>query len=207
MRLARLLLAAPLVLAACGDDQIVTVTEPTGRPSAAISDAAHGGAGGFFFLAPIVEQPKHSAFGTFDPGRTVTVSVCLLRDATTLDAACSGEPAVLEPVAVGVDVHGHHYHTNWRTESFSAGQYYRVIVQEGTPGAIGGTWGYADVFIGATGKDFRGINKAEFAPLLDGRTLPIKFRIEKDAQPGQGGGSGEVPFCVANPDDPACIPT
>jgi hypothetical protein len=109
-------------------------------------------------------------------------------------------------VAIGVDVHGQHYHTNWRTESFTAGKYYRVIVQEGTPGAIGGTWGYADVFLGATGKDFREVNKAEFAPLLDGRTLPIKFRIEQGAQPGQGGG-GDVPFCVANPNHPDCVPT
>jgi hypothetical protein len=185
MRLARFLLAAPLALAACGDDNIVAPSGHAGRPSAAISDAAHDGTRGFYFLAPIVEQPRSSEFGAFDGSRTVKVSVCTLSAPGTSAAACRDVPRVLDPAVVGVDVHGHHYHTNWRTESFPSGEYYRVIVQEG--GAI---WGYADVLIGATGRDFRGINRGEFAPLLDGRTLPIKFRIEQGAQPGTGGTGG-----------------
>jgi hypothetical protein len=226
----RFALAIPFALAACSDAPtgIASGDRAPSRPNAQISDAAHDASvTGFFFLAPIVAQPKSSMFGTFDPTQTVTVSICPLANATTSDAACAGAPATLEAVSIGTDVNGNHYHTNWRTELFAAGQYYRIFVERGTPGAITGRWGFADVYLSATGRDFREINRTEFTPLLDGRTLPIKFRIEEGASPvpvtgGNGGGTvggsdtpdangdGETTqeeidaFCLKNPASPFC---
>lgn len=93
-------------------------------------------------------------------------------------------------------MNGNHYQVNWQPDSidFPPGNYYRIRVIDNHTGV---EWGHADVYLGNTGKEFRGIDATEFVPLLDGRTIPIKFRIDQGATipPSSGGtgGGGGVP--------------
>lgn len=155
------------------------------RPSASISDAAHGaGTVGFYFLPPLVAQPNDT--GTFDPNRAATVTVCPL--GVSPAPACIGAPLLVSPAVV--DVNGNHYQVNWNTDTslYPADAYYRVAVSDS---ATSTEWGHVDVFLGSSGKGFHSIDQTEFSPLLDGRTVPIKFRIDVGAHVGtSGGGSG-----------------
>lgn len=159
-------------------------------PRASISDAAHNGTAGFYFLPPLVAEPHDTAH--LDAGRKVTVQVCPLGNPAA--GSCIGPAILVSPAAV--DVNGNHYQVNWQTDVGTpwTDTYYRIsVVDDGTTAE----WGHVDVYLGSTGKGFRGINQAEFTPLLDGRTVPVKFRIGVGAQapaagssPGTGGTPG-----------------
>ena len=199
----RFLLVAPLAVAACAEapTSLSSRSEAPGRPNAAISDAAHGGGTpGFYFLAPLVAQPKFS--GEFNPNYQVAVYVCSLGGSVTQAPAdsCAGGTRV-SPVEVNVN--GQHYHANWNMDlaEFPAGQYYRIrVVENGSERE----WAFADVYLAGTGKEFRAIDQSSYVPLLDGRTLPIKFRMETGATPGGGnGGGGDPGECLP----PVCNPT
>lgn len=76
--------AAQLVLVAVSADIPVATREPPSVPDAralslSISDGAHGGTDGVYFLPPLVEDPEFD--GIFDPDRAPTVQVCQLTDA------------------------------------------------------------------------------------------------------------------------------
>jgi hypothetical protein len=191
-----LVLALPLVFAACADAVSPTGLAPResapGRPDAAISDATYeGGTKGFYFLAPLVAQPKFS--GQFDAAQQVSVYVCALGGSVSEqpgDACLDGEGKLVSPTVV--DVRGQHYHANWNmdTGEFPAGTYYRIRVVDN---ASRGVFGFADVYLAGTGKEFRAIDQSSFVPLLDGRTLPVKFRLEQGAV--AGGGGDTPPLC------------
>ncbi len=176
--LSSLFALSTIALAACADS-----TSPTeapmrapSKPTMSISDAAHGGNPGFYFLAPLVAQPPKT--GTFDATRSVSVTVCPLgvRPAAT----CTGSAVRVSPVEV--DVNGNHYQANWKTDdaAFPSDAYYRVSVIEN---ATGYEFGHVDVFLGSTGRGFHSIDQSEFTPLLDGRTVPVKFRLDAGARP------------------------
>ncbi len=179
---------AAIALAACADSS--SLSGPAGMmdsppaPSRSISDAAHnGGTAGFYFLQPLVAQPVDT--GVFDPKRAVSVTVCRLGTQPT--ESCM-EPAV--PISAPVvDVNGNHYQSNWQTDAlgFPADQYYRVSVVDNVTHAA---YGHVDVFLGSTGRGFHRIDQSEFTPLLDGRTVPVKFRIDVGAA-APGGGTGD----------------
>jgi len=187
----RFLLAAPFAVAACADASPTGIASrdlAPGRPNASISDAVHNdGTAGFYFLAPLVAQPKFS--GEFDGSQQVSIYVCSLGGSTTAAPAesCTGGERV-SPVEVNVN--GQHYHANWQTDAaaFPAGSFYRIRVVDN---ASGGEWAYADVYLAGTGKEFKSIDQGAYVPLLDGRTLPIKFRLERGAMPGAGTGGGD----------------
>jgi hypothetical protein len=201
----RLAIAAPFLIAACSDASptgIASRQPAPSRPSAAISDAVHnGGTAGFYFLAPLVAQPKFS--GTFDPHRQVSVYVCSLGGSVRAapEPSCTGGERV-SPVEVNVN--GQHYHANWNMDlaEFPAGSYYRIRVVDN---ATGGEYAYADVYLAGTGREFRSIDQSSFVPLLDGRTLPIKFRMEEGVTPGGSGGADGPPPVECLP--PSCTPT
>ncbi len=165
-----------VLLAGCGDSARLSgpsnIMGPPPPPSASISDAAHnGGTAGFYFLPPLVAQPKDT--GVLDPSRSVVVTVCPLGNPAA--ATCTGKAVTVS--GVKVDVNGNHYQYNWRTDetAFPANVYYRVSVVENT---TGGVYGYVDVFLGSSGQGFHSIDQSQFTPLLDGRTVPVKFRID-----------------------------
>jgi hypothetical protein len=171
---------AVLVAAACTADSM-SPTAPTG-PHETISDAAHAGAvPGFYFLPPMVDNPPFS--GTFNASLQPRVEVCELSG-----AACG---AVVATFTFGtgsssVRVGGDHYIVNWHTGDFDLdpARFYRISVFQDDF-----RLGYADVDVVGGGNELRNVDTGQFIALLDGRTLPIKFRVETTATPP-----------VANPD-------
>ncbi|MFW6206908.1 MAG: hypothetical protein ACOC5J_03135 [Gemmatimonadota bacterium] len=144
------------------------------RPS--ISDGAHGGADGFYFLPPLVDAPTYE--GTFDPDRSPTVEICTLTEAGC-DPVIASFTRETGPGSetVRVDTVGEHYVVNWHTKEFelAEGQVYRIrVLLEGREA------GHADVVAVARGKEMKNAETGEQIALKDGRTLPIKFRIEEE---------------------------
>lgn len=162
-------LAAILFAAACTADSI-SPTAPTG-PLETISDAAHTGVvPGFYFLPPMVDNPSVS--GTFDAALQPRVEICELSGSicsTTIATFTFGTGS--SSVRLGSD----HYIVNWKTSDFNLdpAKNYRISVFQGAF-----RLGFADVDVVGTAKELKNVNTGQFIPLLDDRTLPIKFRVE-----------------------------
>jgi len=111
--------------------------------------------------------------GTFNPNLAPGVTICRL-DATqacVANTSFSPGPAQLDPT-------GQQYKVNWNTDpaTISLSAIYRIIVSAG-----GRDLGFADVQPASNGSQLKNIETGEFIGLVDGRTLPIKFRIEQGA--------------------------
>ena len=181
-RLAVLPLAA-IILAACQD----VPTSITDSPQFEIMDAVHSdGNPHFFFLPPMVPDPSASfTEAPFDGSLDVLVEICVWN---TQNNACGPSfelyNMVSGPGSETVRVSGEHYIVNWHTdgilddEELALGEYdvYRIRIMVGDR-----ELGHADVDVVGTGKELKNVDTDEFIPLLDGRTLPIKFRIEEGA--------------------------
>jgi hypothetical protein len=164
-------LAAVLFAAACTADSI-SPTAPT-APRKTISDAAHSGVvPGFYFLPPMVPQPTYS--GTFDAALQPRVEVCELVG-TTCGTTIATFTFGTGSSNVRVDAAGQFYIVNWKTSDFNLdpAKNYRISVFQGAF-----RLGYADVDVVGTAKDLKNVDTNQFIPLLDDRTLPIKFRVE-----------------------------
>jgi hypothetical protein len=138
--------------------------------SQSISDAAHGGAEGFYFLPPMVPNPAFG--GTFDPGLEPVVEVCETPDCETLHHRFDMAGRASERVRL--DEEAEHYITNWHSgrTGASVGQTYRIRVRAGEA-----VLGYADVTVVPNGTNAPS-PQAGAIMLVAGRTMPIKFRIE-----------------------------
>jgi len=163
------------------------------QPSYSISDAAHGGMPHFYWLPPMVPQPSFD--GTFLATLSPAVDICRLKVYYTDDDPpqeyynCDG-PSVRRfgpGEEVEVDPNGQHYQVNWDTnelnpateEPYTPPGLYRItVVVDGMP------LDHADVEILEHGGGFKNLTEDEAlgdaVALTDGRTLPIKFRIEKE---------------------------
>lgn len=162
---------------ACVSSDLSVQPNPA-KPEFHIHDAEHN-AGNlhFFFLPPMVSQPAFS--GTFDGSLEPTVDIC----------EWTGEACVLPLLAqftttgpgsetVQVVPTEELYTVNWHTNQFSLdpAKSYRIRVV-----VAGAELGHADVDVVASGRELKNVNTGEYIPLEDGRTLPIKFRIEQGA--------------------------
>ena len=170
-----LMMGGAAALIGCADN---SVTDPRPRsselqPSSVISDAVHSsGKPHFYFLPPMVSNPTTA--GTFDPVLSPSVQICVMSAATcattmasySMTSGSDGERVTLTDGQ---------YQVNWHTDVFNldATKTYRITVLVGDV-----TLGYADVDVVESGKELRNVNTNEYIPLLDGRTLPIKFRVE-----------------------------
>lgn len=185
------LLMAATLLSACGEEAIAPesaspaeVTQISGGPSNVISDAAHGGRAGFYFLSPMVKEPNYT--GAFDPTLSPTV---LVRDCGTIaptTAASCPAPGITHAVFSGaaVEVHAKNekYKVHWDTDASNAlpGHFYRVVVSvvsNGVPVELG----FADVQMVDKRRELKNVSTGEFIGMVDGRRIPIKFRIERGA--------------------------
>src|SRR5687767_8549996 len=169
----RLLIVSLLVaVAACGDT--FSTAPDGGLPSFDIADAARDYKEGFYWLPPIVKQPIVS--GTFDATLSPTVETCEL-----VDGVCGAVMATYTmtagPGGEFVRLQDQHYHVNWHTDQFalSTTNSYRISVRAGADETL---LGYADVQPAANGSGLKNLDSDEMMGLVDGRTLPIKFRIE-----------------------------
>jgi hypothetical protein len=188
VRIARLGLAFLAVVAGCTDRDPVTAPAHPGAASHAVSDGAHGGTRGFYFLAPLVRDPAHD--GVFDADASPAVEVCASRDCATLLASFTVDDGSGSE-AVRLDREREHYIVNWHTDRTGAvaGSTYRVRVRVGNA-----VLGHVDVQIAGNGRDARNVDADQAIALVDGRTLPIRFRIERDVEPaawsvGSAGGT------------------
>jgi len=173
-----------LALVSCAERaNAPTALRPPGVPSFEIRDGAHNsGNPHFYFLPPIVASP--SATGSFDATQAPSVTVCPM-------AASDCGPVVAQfsmttgtgSAVVRVDATNQVYIVNWQTDqcvtgpcTLPPGNVYRIRV------LVAGTeLGHADVQVVASQQEAKNVNTGEFFPLVDGRTLPVKFRIEQGA--------------------------
>lgn len=140
-----------------------------------IYDAAHGGTEGFYFLPPMVKSPLFS--GTFDSNLSPVVEIFESPASNTLHTKFTMEDGD-NPDLLKVDIENEHYLVNWHTNETGTlvGQTYRIRI------SIAGTVvGYADVQMAENGKEAKNLTDGAAIALVDGRTLPIKFRIEEGA--------------------------
>lgn len=164
----------------CALDQVSSVSEEPTSPPLVISDAAHSaGKRHFFFLPPLVPQPTPT--GPFDAGLEPVVEIC------TFDAECGQVVARFTTTSgtggatVDVDVSAQQYRVNWDTRTCEWGPCtlnptadYRLEIR-----AAGVLLGFADLDVVATGTELRHVQSGETIGLLNGRTLPIRFRVEQ----------------------------
>lgn len=178
MKRALLVSAACTVLVACQDQRPPTGVNP---PSALLMDGAHNsGNPHFFFLPPLVGQPTTS--GVFNPALKPVVAICQLDvGANNVPLHCSAGVPLIDPGAITADLTGEQYKVNWDTKAsgISADKFYRIQVF----GAAGerDPLGFADVDPVSNGSQLKNVNTGEYIGLVDGRTLPIKFRVERGA--------------------------
>jgi WD40 repeat protein len=171
-----------IAVAGCAD-QSTAPKSPNGSPQplGEIQDATHSsGKRGFFFLPPMVAQPSFS--GIFDGALSPELRVCVwsgsscgtvVADFTT--AAGTGGKTVQ------VDSAGEKYQVNWDTRVCVSGacvldtaQIYRLQTLVG-----GVELGHADVRVVSNGVGLKNVETSEYIGLVDGRTLPVKFRAEQ----------------------------
>ena len=186
-RSALFLLASVLVAVGC-DDPTNPAGPGPGVPSAQISEARSGGNDDFFFLPPVMPDPRGTEFydaGGFNPALGPTVSVCQLAGDPanpTTDCLLEGGAPVLvasfTSSQVQVSTTDELYKVNWNTDESSLNPdfYYRVQVFLGSVRI-----GFADIDPVTSGRDLKNAITGASIPLVDGRTLPIKFRIENGA--------------------------
>lgn len=171
---------AALVFAlGCGDQPVTAPDSGSRGPRFGISDGAHsGGNDGFFFLPPVVKEPvgnpEYKDEG-FHGGMKPHVRIWALPSA----APCLGsDPPFKDFAPEQILVADEKYHVNWDTKEkpLVDGVVYRIVVCVGDV-----LLGYADVEHASNRAELKNINTDEFVALVDGRTLPIKFRIETGA--------------------------
>lgn len=172
-------LAVASIIIACQSDRPLT----TGRISADISDGANAANCAvptgtcvpsnphFFFLPPMVKSPSFS--GTFNQFLAPRVDICVV--ASDPNMCVAGSRFTLGTAAL--DVAGQQYRINWNTDpTISTSAMYRILVF-----TTGGELGFADVQPVSNGSQLKKVGTDEVIALVDGRTLPIKFRIEGGA--------------------------
>jgi hypothetical protein len=171
-------LAVAVLLGAChSTEQVASATSPqtVGGQSFRISDQAHGdGIPGFYFLPPLV---KATTYGVNKRGLSPVVKIEELAPGTRgIIATFTTISGTFGPT-IKVDSF-EHYQVNWDTKPsrLDPKLTYRIHV-----------WlenfelGFADVDVVEPGSEIKNVQTSEHIPLLDGRTLPIKFRIQQEA--------------------------
>ena len=173
-----------LLLVSCAERaNAPTALRPPAAPRFEIRDGAHnGGNPHFFFLPPIVASP--STTGSFDATQAPTIAVCQLAGSDCAPVVAQFSPTSgTGSAVVRVDAANQLYIVNWQTDqcvtgpcTLSSGNVYRIRV------LVAGTeLGHADVQVVASQQEAKNVNTGEFFPLVDGRTVPVKFRIEQGA--------------------------
>ena len=171
-------LLAFTVLAAslsCGDERTPTALRPRlVAPNATIWDGANHGNPNVFFLPPLVSNPNAtSTFGAspFQPGLPVEIEIACQTPAPGL--SCSGRG--LPRTATKVSRTDEQYMLNWDTKApgFDVGFAFRIKVWIGSTNVA-----FADVLLVPNGNP-KNRNTGDDIPLNDGRTMPIKVRVQQ----------------------------
>ena len=186
-----------LPLAACEVSK--TVSDPlTDGPTLRIADAAHNGDQHFYFLPPLAWQPEYT--GDFDASQQPQVNICEVDGTDCVDVVTYSTGVESHGAILKADPQGEFYHLNWHTNLFelTVGSVYRIRVL-----VNGSAVGYLDVLLVEHKSSLRSAGRDGLIPLVDGRTAPIKFRIEQGVVTNQ---EPEPPVEPNNPDPPPAIP-
>ena len=149
---------------------------PTAYSQALISDQVHNaGTAGFFFLPPMVKNPK--AGGVFEPRLAASVQIdeieavsgAVLRSVATFTLTSGPGGELLQ-------VHDSSYHVDWHTNAFALdpAKTYRIRVL--VPGR---ELGFADIDVVAPADERTNVETADYISVVNGSTLPIKFHVER----------------------------
>jgi hypothetical protein len=168
------LLMLLMIVPSCGsrdDSRLAPTLSPQGDLSVrAISDQVHdGGQAGFFWLPPLVGAPTLQ--GTFDATQHPTVTITpLVSGASAIATYTTTSGPGSETVRV--DTTSQNYIVNWHTDQFNLDPslVYRIAVLVSSR-----TIGFLDVQVVASQGQAKNVNTSEYVPLVDGRTLPIKW--------------------------------
>jgi len=171
--------AACLLMFGCQSD---SVSPQESGPMYAVSDGAHNGNPDFFFLPPLFKNPNtdpnYEPAGS-NPNLKPAVEICELGPpAADLTRQCIAGPPLKRFNPSAITYSDQQYQVNWKTDDtpLNVSKFYRINVLVGTA-----LLGFADVDPVSSGRDLKNVQTNEYIPLLDGRTLPIKFRIENGA--------------------------
>lgn len=184
-RIAPFVMASVLLAVACDDTR--EPLGPSSAPAAAdISDGRFtGGNDDFFFLPPLMPDPRsetHYDAGGFNGNLGPTVTVCqlaanpVLQPGTDCALDSSSEPIVVASFTPSqVSVSADRYLVNWHTDEspLLVDRFYRLQVFLGAVRI-----GFADLDPVTSGRDLKNAVTGQTITLVDGRTLPIAFRIE-----------------------------
>ena len=212
MKRVALLALASVALGACRDDGPVTPLQPGRSGVAEIFDgnSLNRGNPSFYFLPPMVANPK--ATGVPNPDLHPVVQLCLQSNLARNAAGrevCTQElthATVGSPGAAGlgaVRVVDQLYQSSWDTSvsrsQLRPGTVVRVIVYP-QDGLNLPELGHADVKLVSTGRAKKGVPE-KYIGLVDGRTIPITFRIEQGAvywaqAYAAGGSPSYIPPCI-----------
>lgn len=192
VRLARRSLVALLALvtiAGCSDSltRPQAGKEPSSASSPSIVDANHNGNSHFFLLPPLITGLSQGS-GTSDGTQRPNVVVCELKAANG-QSSCGAIVAQFArrndgaPGDITYDATAGAYQTNWNTNECMSGpctldvdKTYRLRVLIGAY-----ELGHADLDVVSTGKELRNVQTGDYIGLVNGRTLPVRFRIEQGA--------------------------
>ena len=167
----------------------------------AVSDGAHDGNHDFFFLAPLFKNANLSPYfepAAFNPTLKPSVEICELGlpNADGSRDCVAGDPVQrFEPGDVSVSSTDELYQVNWHTDDSNLDllKFYRISVLVGSK-----LLGFADVDPVLSGREIKNLQTGENIPLVDGRTLPIKFRIESGALCAEDPAVGDATTCAAS---------
>lgn len=194
----RVVVGAVLVASACAnpDATVAPVRRATAPASPAISDAVHNnGNARFYLLPPLTAAPAPT--GVFDPLLAPIVEVCEWVGACAQVIARFTSEGANGSDVVRVDTSAESYIVNWNTKeclsgpcSLDAAKHYRLRIVVGKI-----ELGYADLDVVSNGSQLKNVQTGEYIGLVDGRTLPVKFRIEQGivAHVAVSPSQGEVP--------------
>lgn len=216
----RILFGAFVLLAGCQTDPGTAPEQQ--QPSFVISDGARAGNPDFFFLPPLVGNPRANpnwTVGGFNPALRPTVAICALNLPTAAPASAVLATTPCKPGGYAVNfpfgttgavvkLHGSgngdpdddqgeaedggHYHLNWKVPK-SSDVFYRIRVLVGAR-----VLGFADVHSVTSGSGLKSVNTGAFVARKDGSNAPIKFRIENRALCDNPGGTDPCTTAAVN---------
>ncbi len=163
---------------ACRDttQAVAPSLRPSSRSHYDLSDGAHGGTPHFYFLPPMVALPHASGTGvTVSP----SVELCALDNGVCTAGPFATYTTTTGPGGVTVSSDGNgNYIVNWHTGAFPLDltKTYRITVK-----VLSTELGHCDVLLVDNGSEAKNAATGGDIVLVDGRTLPIKFRIEQGA--------------------------
>ena len=210
---ARLTIAGLVLLCACAEapttstglaNVLATVApQAVSVDAAAVAATADAPRSGFYFRLPLAPEATYS--GEFDATLLpyLTVEICRLSatDCTgPLVATFNGAPRKgAEPLRL--DTALEQYIVNWDTPAkLDPIPNYRITVL-----AVGRPIGRVDVDVVASASQVKDVDASRFFPLVAGRTLPIRFRVEKGGflVAGPAGGAASLAGGLVNLSVPA----